>query len=148
LERVANLHNIAILDLITNESFNTLISDRIKKSTEKFYLPLREIFDNVDNYKIVDLIEDVLDKSGYMKSLESSYSVEDRARIDNINEFISSASEYQENNPEDNIYDYLENLSLLSDLDKTESTDNSISLMTMHAAKGLEFPVVFVVGLD
>ena len=94
------------------------------------------------------MINEVLDKSGYLQMLESSYSVEDRARIDNINEFISAASEYQEDNEDASIYDYLENLSLLSEIDKTDESKESISLMTMHSAKGLEFPVVFVVGLD
>lgn len=148
LEYIASKHNISMLDLIREDEFNILINERLRKSINKFYQPLKEIFDNLGNYKIVDLINDVLEKSGYMKMLESSFSVEDRARIDNINEFISSAAEYEENNPEDSIYDYLENLSLLSDLDKTEDKENSISLMTMHSAKGLEFPVVFVVGLD
>lgn len=148
LETIASTHNVAILDLIRFDEFDSLLTPRLKKLTTKFYEPLKEIFENIDKYKIVDLINDILDKSGYLKMLESSYSVEDRARIDNINEFISSAAEYESNNPEDNIYDYLENLSLLSDLDKTEDDENSISLMTMHAAKGLEFPVVFVVGLD
>lgn len=137
-----------MLDLMIDKEFNYLLTDRLKKLTNKFYGPLKEIFDNIDNYKIVDLIDDVLDKSSYLKMLESSYSVEDRSRIDNINEFISSAAEYEEENTEANIYDYLENLSLLSDLDKTESGEEYVSLMSMHAAKGLEFPVVFVVGMD
>lgn len=148
LEYIASKHNISMLDLIREDEFNIFINERLRKSTNKFYQPLKEIFDNLGNYKIVDLINDVLEKSGYMKMLESSFSVEDRARIDNINEFISSAAEYEDNNPEDSIYDYLENLSLLSDLDKTEDKENSISLMTIHSAKGLEFPIVFVVGLD
>ena len=137
-----------MLDLMIDKEFNYLLTDRLKKLTSKFYGPLKEIFENIDNYKIVDLIDDVLDKSSYLKMLESSYTVEDRSRIDNINEFISSAAEYEEENPEANIYDYLENLSLLSDLDKTESGEECVSLMSMHAAKGLEFPVVFVVGMD
>ena len=148
LEYIASKHNISMLDLIREDEFNIFINERLRKSTNKFYQPLKDIFDNLSNYKIVDLINDVLDKSGYMKMLDSSFSVEDRARIDNINEFISSAAEYEENNPEDSIYDYLENLSLLSDLDKTEDKENSVSIMTMHSAKGLEFPIVFVVGLD
>ena len=137
-----------MLDLIRLDEFRPLLNDRLKKLADKFYMPLKDIFDNIEKYKIVDLINEVLDKSGYLKMLETSYSVEDRSRIDNINEFISSAAEYEEENPDDTIFDYLENLSLLSDLDKTEDKDNSVSLMTMHAAKGLEFPIVFVVGLD
>lgn len=148
LENIASLHEISILDLIRLDEFRTLLTDRLKKLADKFYMPLKNIFDNIEKYKIVDLINEVLDKSGYLKMLETSYSVEDRSRIDNINEFISSAAEYEEENSDDTIFDYLENLSLLSDLDKTEDKDNSVSLMTMHAAKGLEFPIVFVVGLD
>lgn len=148
LERISSIHEISMLDLIRLDEFRPLLNDRLKKLADKFYMPLKDIFDNIEKYKIVDLINEVLDKSGYLKMLETSYSVEDRSRIDNINEFISSAAEYEEENPDDTIFDYLENLSLLSDLDKTEDKDNSVSLMTMHAAKGLEFPIVFVVGLD
>ena len=148
LESISTLHEISMLDLIRLDEFRPLLNDRLKKLADKFYMPLKDIFDNIENYKIVDLINEVLDKSGYLKMLETSYSVEDRSRIDNINEFISSAAEYEEENSDDTIFDYLENLSLLSDLDKTEDKDNSVSLMTMHAAKGLEFPIVFVVGLD
>ena len=148
MSRIASENDIAMLELITNPSYDQLLTDRLKKLAYKFYNPLQEIFENALKYTITDLINEVLDKSGYLKSLEASYSVEDRARIDNINEFISAASEYEENNPDDTIYDYLENLSLISDLEKTEDKVDSVVLMTMHAAKGLEFPVVFVVGLD
>ncbi len=146
--KIASDNNISILELITNPTYEQLLTDRLKKLAYKFYNPLKEIFENALKYTITDLINEVLDKSGYLKVLESSYSVEDRARIDNINEFISAASEYEENNPDDTIYDYLENLSLISELEKTEDRDNSVTLMTMHAAKGLEFPIVFVVGMD
>ena len=148
LSKIATDNNISILDLIRSHEYSVLLTDRLKNLSNKFYNPLSEIFENIDKYTITDLINEVLDKSGYLKSLESSYSVEDRARIDNLNEFISAASEYEENNPDDTIYDYLENLSLISDMEKTEDKDNSILLMTMHSAKGLEFPVVFVVGMD
>lgn len=148
MNKIASDNNISILELITDSGYEQLLSDRLKKLAYKFYNPLREIFDNALKYTITDLINEVLDKSGYLKVLESSYSVEDRARIDNINEFISAASEYEENNPDDTIYDYLENLSLISELEKTEDKDDSVTLMTMHAAKGLEFPIVFVVGMD
>lgn len=148
IENIARSHGISMLDLIIDSNFSLLLTDRYRKLADKFYLPLKDIFENVDKYKIVDLINEVLEKSNYLKNLEKSIAVEDRARIDNINEFISSAAEYQENNPDDNLRDYLENLSLLSDIDKTEDSEKSISLMTMHQAKGLEYPVVFIVGLD
>lgn len=148
LEKEANKLGFSLTELVTDPTLFNNLSDKYKKACEKFYNPLAEIFENYKDYLIVDLIEDVLDKSGYIRSLEESYSVENRSRIDNLNEFISSAAEYQSNNPEDNIYEYLENLSLLSDFDKTEDTEDSISLMTIHSAKGLEFKVCFIVGMD
>lgn len=147
-ETIAQSHGISMLDLITDPNFSVLLSDRLKKLADKFYKPLEEMFLNVDKYQIVDLINEILDKTGYLRNLEKSHLVEDRARVDNINEFISSAADYQEANPEDNLRDYLENLSLLSEIDKTDASVESVSLMTMHQAKGLEFPVVFIVGLD
>lgn len=147
-EQIANRYQISILELITEDEFRPLLDNRLRKLADKFYEPLEDIFKNVDNYQLVDLINDLLEKSGYLKNLEKSLLVEDRARIDNINEFISSAADYQEQNPDDNLRDYLENLSLLSEIDKTEENEDSISLMTMHQAKGLEYPVVFIVGLD
>ena len=148
LEKEASKLGFSLTELVCDPSLFSNLPTKLKTSCEKFYNPLSEIFDNYKDYKIVDLIEEVLDKSGYIKALEESYSVENRSRIDNLNEFISSAAEYESNNPEDNIHDYLENLSLLSDLDKTEESDDSISLMTIHSAKGLEFKVCFVVGMD
>ena len=148
IENTAVSHGISMLDLITDPQFSVLLTDRLKKLAGKFYEPLEEIFLNVDKYQIVDLINEVLDKTGYLRNLEKSLLVEDRARVDNINEFISSAADYQEASPEDNLRDYLGDLSLLSEIDKTEDSLESVSLMTMHQAKGLEYPVVFIVGLD
>lgn len=148
LEKEAQRIGTSILEIIKDPHLRAQLPQRLIKLVDKFYKPLKEIFENVENYLIVDLINDILDKSGYMESLEKSYSVENRSRIDNINEFISAAAEYQENNPEDKLYDYLENLSLLSDLDKTEDSNDAVSMMTVHSAKGLEFPVCFVVGMD
>lgn len=148
LESSASSLGFSLTEVIINKELRQALSPKLRKLCEKFYDPLEEIFENVNSYKIVDVINEVLKKSGYLEALEKSYSVENRSRIDNLNQFISSASDYQENNPEDNLYDYLENLSLLSDLDKTEDSNDSLSMMTMHAAKGLEFPVCFIVGMD
>ena len=148
LSEEANKLGFSLTELICDPSLFSNLPTKLKSACEKFYKPLEEVFDNYKDYDIVELIEKVLDDSGYIKALQESYSIENRSRIDNLNEFISSAAEYESNNPEDNIHDYLENLSLLSDLDKTENSDDSISLMTIHSAKGLEFKVCFVVGMD
>ncbi|MSS76956.1 UvrD-helicase domain-containing protein [Anaerococcus sp. AGMB00486] len=148
LEKEASKLGFSLTELVTDPSLFNGLTEKYKNTCRKFYDPLKDIFEHYSDYLIVDLIENVLDKSGYLKSLEESYSIENRSRIDNLNEFMSSAAEYQSNNPEDNIYDYLENLSLLSDLDKTEESNEAISLMTVHSSKGLEFKVCFIVGMD
>ncbi|MCI5839185.1 MAG: 3'-5' exonuclease [Peptoniphilaceae bacterium] len=148
LENYARNIGFSMIEVIENKNLRLGLNDRTNSLLDKFFNPLKDIFLNFENYTIVELINEILDKSGYLSSLKTSYSVEDRSRIENINEFISSADDYEKENPENTIYDYLENLSLLSDLDKTEETENSVSLMTVHSSKGLEFKICFDVGLD
>ncbi|NMB26750.1 MAG: ATP-binding domain-containing protein, partial [Tissierellia bacterium] len=75
-------------------------------------------------------------------------SIESRTRLDNIREFISVAVDFEVTNPDGTLEDFLADISLLSDVDKTADVDNSVTLLTVHSAKGLEFPVVFMVGME
>lgn len=98
---------------------------------------------------VKDLVENIIDSTGYIKELEESGSIEARSRIENIGEFLSVAANYEEKNPEGTLEDFLADISLLSDLDKTdENSDDAVVLMTMHSAKGLEFPYVFITGME
>lgn len=96
-----------------------------------------------------ELIENIIDSTRYIKELEEDGSIEARTRIENIGEFVSVAANYEEKNPDGKLEDFLADISLLSDLDKTdEDLDNAVVLMTMHSAKGLEFPYVFITGME
>ena len=97
---------------------------------------------------IKDLVEDIINTTEYVKVLEKDDSIESQTRIDNIMDFVSVALNYEENNVSSDLEDFLATLSLLSDVDKTADTDNMITMMTVHSAKGLEFPVVFLVGME
>lgn len=99
---------------------------------------------------VKELIENVIDSTRYVSTLELEETIEARTRIENIKEFVSVAIDYEKSNQHDGtLEDFLANISLLSDLDKTdEDLENSITLMTLHSAKGLEFPVVFVCGME
>ncbi|PYQ31250.1 MAG: ATP-dependent DNA helicase PcrA [Acidobacteria bacterium] len=94
-----------------------------------------------------DFVDYVLVRTGYRRMLQESRDVQDESRLENLDELINSAREYYENNPQAAIGDYLDSLTLMSDLDRYES-DRGVTLMTLHAAKGLEFKVVFLAGME
>ena len=97
---------------------------------------------------VQDFIEKLLNDSGYADELRKENSIESQTRLENINEFISVAVDYERENPEGTIEDFLVNVSLLSDVDKTEDVDNAATMLTIHSSKGLEFPVIFLVGME
>ena len=148
VEELSSSIGISMMDVIKDTNLQQSLSKSVRNKLEEFYRPLKDLIENPYSYTIVELIKEILNKSGYLSALENSRSVEERSRIENLNEFVSSADDFQKENPDSSVDDYLEKLSLLSDLDKTEDIDDSLSLMTVHAAKGLEFPVCFIVGMD
>ncbi|GIX06906.1 MAG: hypothetical protein KatS3mg115_1309 [Candidatus Poribacteria bacterium] len=91
---------------------------------------------------------EVLEKSGYLHALEASGTIEDEGRIENLNEFLSAAQDYQQQTGDDSLEGFLETITLATDVDNFEEERNAVTLMTLHAAKGLEFPVVFIVGME
>lgn len=95
-----------------------------------------------------ELILAVLDKTGYIKALELENSTEANDRIDNIKELVSKVIDYQENTEEPSLAGFLEDVALVSSIDTLEDDDNKVILMTLHSAKGLEFPVVFMAGFE
>ncbi len=98
--------------------------------------------------KISDLIKEVLNKTGYTKALELENSIEAQTRIENIEEFLTVAIEFEEESADNTLAEFLENITLSSDIDGMQDQEDSVTLMTLHSAKGLEFPVVFLVGME
>ena len=95
------------------------------------------------------LIENILKESGYLAELEKSNEIEDKSRIENLKELVSDAVDFEKSNPENNtLADYLEQVALVQDADKADEEADSVVLMTLHSAKGLEFPYVFMVGME
>ena len=96
---------------------------------------------------IPDLYDYLLLRTGYRRMLSESRDIQDESRLQNIDELLNSAREFSEGNPSSALADYLDSLTLMSDLDKYES-QKGVTLMTLHAAKGLEFKVVFLAGME
>ncbi|MBS5886472.1 MAG: DNA helicase PcrA [Clostridium sp.] len=94
------------------------------------------------------LIETILKDTGYISELEKSKEIEDKSRIENLKELVSDAVDFERSSEDKSLSAYLEKVSLVQDTDKLEEDDDTIVLMTVHSAKGLEFPVVFMVGME
>ena len=93
-------------------------------------------------------LEEIIKRSGYVKRLEEERTIEAQARIENIEEFFSVVDEFEEDQKEANLESFLESISLMTDIDTWDGSTNCLTLMTLHCAKGLEFPIVFMVGLE
>ena len=139
-------------------SANIMLSPVKGKAAQAVYefanliLDLRE---RLDDYSVTELVELVLKKTGYSAALAAQATLESQARIENIEEFLSVTKNFDENpdNPADEtgldkLSRFLNDLALIADTDDGNTESSEVTLMTLHAAKGLEFPVVFLVGME
>lgn len=101
-----------------------------------------------EEYSIKDLIEDILENTGYRAELEAEGEVESETRLENIKELINKAVSYSENAENPSLGEFLEEVALVADVDRMDDSENRVTLMTLHSAKGLEFPVVYLSGLE
>lgn len=104
-----------------------------------------------ENITVSELINEVIEQSGILRELEAEGTIEAQTRIENIKEMISDAMEFQEDEDEGvekNLEGYLQNVSLVADIDSADEDTDKAILMTLHSAKGLEYPVVFMVGME
>ena len=136
IELRANLNQCSMYDALESKKeleFKDII-ESIKKTSE--------------NLSLTELIDEVLDKLGMKKELEDSHLIEDETRLENLMEFKSITASYEERTGSVNLGDFLEEISLVSDQANHTEDGNVVTLMTLHSAKGLEFPVVFMVGME
>ena len=121
---------------------------RVYSNSRDFIEQIEYLKSKKDELKISDLIKETLNKTGYTKALENENSVEAETRIENLEEFLTVAIEFEEESADNTLAEFLENITLSSDIDGMEDQDDLVTLMTLHSAKGLEFPVVFLVGME
>jgi len=146
VKTIASADNISVYDVIRSADNYTAL----KKSASKLiaFSELIESFrEAMLTHPISELIKKVAYDSGYVEMLRNS--IEDgRERLDNINELISNAIKYNEDNPEGDLGGFLEEVALVADVDGYDKDADAVVLMTIHSAKGLEFPVVFLPGME
>ena len=121
---------------------------RVYANSRDFITQIEELRAKKEEIKISDLIKQTLKTTGYTKALELENSVEAQTRIENLEEFLTVAIEFEEQSADNTLSEFLNNITLSSDIDGMEDQEDSVTLMTLHSAKGLEFPVVFLVGME
>ena len=146
VEQTAGQFNTSMYEVIKNA--NNYGLNRVYTNSREFVNCIEEFIAQKNNLKISELIQKILKDTGYLKTLEDENTDETKNRIANLEEFLNVAIEFEEESAENTLNEFLEGITLSSDLDNIEETDESVTLMTLHSAKGLEFPVVFLVGME
>ncbi len=135
--------------VLSDVSFFTALERQTdSKAMTAFSTMIRHFRDLSEEFAVGGLIKHVIAESGYRDMLVADQTPEGEARLQNIQELISVADKYEALEPRISLATFLEEISLISDLDQLEDGPNSATLMTLHSAKGLEFPVVFITGLE
>ena len=146
IEEMANNMGISMYDVIKDADKYGLA--RVFANTREFINVIEELKAKKNDIKISELIKETLNKTGYTKALELENTVEAETRIENLDEFLTVAIEFEDESADNSLSEFLEGITLSSDIDGLEETEESVTLMTLHSAKGLEFPVVFLVGME
>ncbi|MGG7621318.1 DNA helicase PcrA [Bacillus coreaensis] len=153
VDKIANF-----ADMHDMSMFQALGSIELIGLSPKITKACREFYDLINNYthmqeylSVTELVEEVLEKTGYYEMLKAEKSIEAQSRLENLDEFLSVTKNFEEGNDDKSLIAFLTDLALVADIDKLDEDGKQVDtvvLMTLHSAKGLEFPVVFLLGLE
>ena len=146
IEALSNETEISMYEIIKRADEFGL--NRVFLNSREFVNAIEELRAKKDELSVSELIKETLKKSGYTKALELENTIEAENRIENLDEFLTVAIEFEEEEAENGLSQFLEGITLSSDIDNLEENEDYVTLMTLHSAKGLEFPVVFLVGME
>ncbi|HZX45926.1 MAG TPA: DNA helicase PcrA [Clostridia bacterium] len=148
LAQYATRMEISLFEALTAAGQEGYIGAGPAKRVAEFAALMQGLIKMRDEYTVVPLLSEVLDKTGYVKALEDEDTVESRGRIENIRELVSAAVGFEESQGgEATLSEFLESVALVSETDNLDEGEG-VTLMTLHSAKGLEFPVVFITGME
>lgn len=146
IEALATANEMSMYDVIKKADEFGL--NKVFANSREFVEVIEDLKAKKDTILISELIKETLNRTGYTKALELENSTQAENRIENLEEFLTVAIEFEEEEAENTLPEFLESITLASDVDDLEETDEAVTLMTLHSAKGLEFPVVFLVGME
>ena len=154
LRQFANENGWSLLEAAQNVTLANAISARIRAKIEDFGRLMADLTKEADYLTITELTDEILTKSGYLQMLKAENDLQAQTRQENLEEFKSVTQEYDQKHGEDEgdnrqkLMNFLSDLALVSDQDDVDEEAPKVTLMTLHAAKGLEFPVIFLVGME
>lgn len=148
LQDYARENGTSLFMTLTQLHLVDTIKGKTKEKLEEFGILIFTLVAEMDDKSVLDILEAILDRTGYLAQLEESTDPQDQARAENIGELLSVAKDFQDTNPTGTVEDFLEQVALVNDVDFFEQEESKVTLMTLHAAKGLEFPIVFLGGLE
>jgi len=148
LTQIARAAGVSLYEACSLAGDDTELRRTQREAVLGFYNMMEGLRQDAGKMGVAELLDQVLHRSGYHDSLKASDKADDADRLENLGELVTDAVKYEQNAPEPSLAGFLERLALLSDIDRAEALDSTVSLMTLHSAKGLEFPIVFIVGLE
>ena len=148
LQSLASVRGMSLFDTITDPDVAAGFSAKAGEGIRQLTDMIRSFAEEQSNMRVSDLYDGILVQSGYLKMLEDQNTIESESRIENIMEFKSVIYDYEEEDPDLTLPDFMERIALLADVDNHDAGENAVVLMTLHSAKGLEFPFVFMPGME
>ena len=150
IEEISVNEGVSMYDIIKNSDSYGL--NRVYSNTREFINCIEELRKEKDNLSISDLLSKTLKDTGYLQALQNEDKLDAKlkaeSRIDNLDQLLTMAEEFEDEMADATLDQFLEDIALSSDIDNLEEGEETVTLMTLHSAKGLEFPVVFLVGME
>lgn len=148
IQEVANNNEEPLYSTLLDADYVPGLTSRNISTINKFTSLINNFMVKKDELDVSQLIELILEDTGYLNELKNSKDIEDQSRIENLKELVSAAVDFEQYNEDKSLSSFLEKVTLVSDIDNFDENADSVTLMTLHSAKGLEFPVVFMVGME
>jgi DNA helicase-2/ATP-dependent DNA helicase PcrA len=151
LDKIASLaaeRQTTFFEAMQEATDTTLLSAATRKKVAAFIEMLERFRSRTGSMPLAELASSIIEETGYVKRMKEEQSEEAEDRLSNLQELLTALDEFEQTRPENKLSDFLEQVALISDVAAGEEKNNSITLMTLHSAKGLEFPVVFMIGME
>ncbi len=148
LTEYALQHNMTLFDVVSNPDLVPGLTARSKRPLEFLAELIFNLMAQVDSLSVGDLLNKVMHDSGYVEELQKSTDPLDENRLDNLKEFLSVAKDFATGELEETLENFLGQVALVADIDNAQMAESRVTMMTLHSAKGLEFPVVFMSGME
>ncbi len=148
LQTLAAVREISLFETLLDEEVVSSLSAKASRGIRQMVEAIQSCSRQQEELRVSDIYERILDKTGYRKALEEQATLEAEGRLENLMEFKSVIYDYEKNDMELSLSDFMERIALMAEVDNHDETENAVVLMTMHSAKGLEFPFVFMPGME